>query len=78
MNMKDQHGPERNSWFRRPANLALCGFLLIAGFFLLSEHRAHFFGILPWLLLLACPVLHLFMHRGHKRGEHRHREGEER
>jgi hypothetical protein len=22
-------------------------------------------GILPYLLLLACPILHLLMHRGH-------------
>lgn len=43
---------------------ALVGFLLIAAFFLLTEHRAHFLGILPWLLLLACPFLH-FLHRGH-------------
>lgn len=37
----------------------------IASYFLLSEHRAHFFGALPFLLLLACPLMHAFMHRGH-------------
>ena len=37
----------------------------IAAYFLLSEHRAHFFGALPFLLLLACPLMHVFMHRGH-------------
>lgn len=47
---------------------ALIGFLLIAAFFLLSEHRAHFFGILPYLLLLACPFLHLLIHGGHEGG----------
>ena len=47
------------------------GFLLIAGFFLQTEHRAHLFGILPFLLiLLACPLLHLFMHGGHGHGGH--------
>jgi hypothetical protein len=45
--------------------LALLGFLTIAAFFLFTEHRAHFFGILPYLLLLACPLLHLFMHGKH-------------
>ncbi len=40
-------------------------FLGIALFFLVSEHRAHLFGILPYLLLLACPLMHLFMHHGH-------------
>lgn len=47
-------------------------FLGIILFFLLSEHRAHFFGFLPYLLLLACPLLHIFMHRGHGGHGHRH------
>ena len=37
----------------------------VAAYFLLSEHRAHFFGALPFLLLLACPLMHMFMHGGH-------------
>ena len=37
----------------------------IAAYFLLSAHRAHLFGALPFLLLLACPLMHLFMHHGH-------------
>ena len=45
--------------------LAAIGFLLIAAFLLLSEHRAHAFGYLPFLLLLACPLLHMLMHRDH-------------
>lgn len=34
-------------------------------YFLLTEHRAHFFAALPWLILLLCPVMHVFMHRQH-------------
>lgn len=45
--------------------LALVGFLIVAGFFLVTERRAHFFGVLPFLLLLACPPLHYFMHGSH-------------
>ncbi|MES1980337.1 MAG: DUF2933 domain-containing protein [Pseudomonadota bacterium] len=37
----------------------------IAAYFLLSEHRAHFLGALPLLLLLSCPLMHVFMHHGH-------------
>jgi hypothetical protein len=37
----------------------------IAAYFLLTEHRAHLFSALPFVLLLACPLLHVFMHRGH-------------
>ena len=39
----------------------------VAMYFLLSEHRTHFFGPLPFLLLLACPLMHMFMHGGHGR-----------
>lgn len=48
----------------------------IAAFFLLSEHRAHFFGVLPYLLLLACPLMHVFMHHGHGGHGHHHGRGE--
>lgn len=34
-------------------------------FYLVTEHRVHLFGALPWLILLACPLLHIFMHGGH-------------
>ena len=46
------------------SSIVLLGFLAIAAFYLVTEHQAHLFGILPWLLLLACPLLHLF-HGGH-------------
>ena len=60
---------EPRRWVISGKGWALAGFLAIAAFFLLTEHRAHLFGALPWLLLLACPLLHL-MHRGHGRDGH--------
>lgn len=56
---------------RRPnarAKWAFIGFAALAAFFLLAEHRAHLLGFLPWLFLLACPLMHLFMHHGHHGG----------
>lgn len=50
---------------RLPGRLAWIGFLAIVGFFLLTEHRAHLFGWWPLLLLLACPLLHVFWHGSH-------------
>ncbi|MFC3101430.1 DUF2933 domain-containing protein [Altererythrobacter lauratis] len=47
------------------ASIVLVGFLLIAGFFLILEHRAHLLGWLPFLIILLCPLMHIFMHRGH-------------
>ena len=55
---------QREPW-RIPVWVGLCIFLAIAGFFLWEEHRAHLLGALPFVLLLLCPVIHLFMHRGH-------------
>jgi hypothetical protein len=57
----------RHSFWRTPSALALLGFLAVALFFLLTEHRAHFMGALPYLLLLACPLMHL-LHHGHRHG----------
>lgn len=57
--------PLRKS-FRLPFWLGCIAFVGIGLFFLLSEHRAHTLGALPYLLLLLCPVLHFLMHRGHQ------------
>jgi cation transport ATPase len=51
--------PRSRTWW------AFAGFIVIAGFFLLTEHRAHFWGILPFVFLLACLLLHMFGHGGH-------------
>ena len=57
-------------------NLAVLVFFAITVFFLLTEHRAHLFGTLPFLPLLACPFLHSFKHRGHDgNGEYQHPHG---
>ena len=45
--------------------MALIGFSVIAGALLFTEHRAHVLGVVIWLPLLACPLMHLFMHGGH-------------
>ena len=44
------------------------GFLALAAFYLITEHRAHLAGSLRWLpvgLFLLCPLMHMFMHGGH-------------
>ncbi len=56
-------------------NWIFWGFAAIAAFFLVAEHRAHLIEYLPFLLLLACPLLHLFHHRGGHDG-HRHEQKE--
>ncbi len=73
--MDTRQGSGLKGWLFSRTGPVLLAFLAIAAFFLITEHRAHLYGILPYLLLLACPLLHLFMHGGH--GEHGDR-GEDR
>jgi hypothetical protein len=56
--------PAAGFWGSR-YSLGLLAFGAVALFLLMNEHRAHVFGVLPLLLLLACPLMHLFMHGGH-------------
>lgn len=45
--------------------LTLASLGLVAAYILLNEHWGHASGALPYLLLLACPLLHLFSHGDH-------------
>ena len=57
--------PAMSAFLRSRTGLVMLCFLAIAAFFLVVEHTAHFFGVLPYALVLLCPLLHLFMHGGH-------------
>lgn len=52
----------------RTGRWVFVGFVLIAGYFLLTEHRAHVVQFLPFALLLACPLLHMFHGHGRHAG----------
>ncbi len=56
-----------NGFFKSRWSVLWIGFAAVGGFFLLTEHTAHVFGALPYLLLLACPLMHVF---GHRHGGH--------
>lgn len=48
--------------------------LLLVGlslYVLVVEHAEHILPFLPYLVLLLCPLMHVFMHKGHHhRGSH--------
>jgi hypothetical protein len=68
---QEMHHISRGKW-------VFYGFLAITGSLLFTEHRAHVLGILPYLFLLACPLMHLFMHHGHgDHSQHTHHEGDQ-
>lgn len=47
--------------------LAVCLVLAALGAYLLWSHTGHVLSALPYVILLACPLLHLFGH-GHGHG----------
>ncbi|MCQ4143421.1 MULTISPECIES: DUF2933 domain-containing protein [Vogesella] len=76
--------PEHHDPHSKRSHWVFIGFVLVAGFLLFTEHRAHVLGALPYLLLLACPLMHLFMHHGHghhhggaPRHHHQDKDGEQ-
>jgi hypothetical protein len=67
------------SFWTSRAFLVCAVLLILISFLLWTEHLAHALWFLPYLLLLACPLMHLFMHGGHGgHGSHGHRERVER
>lgn len=57
-----QHGPTPAGFWRARYAVGLLVMGAIAAYFLLSEHRAHFFGALPFLF--GCLLMQLFMYGG--------------
>tara|TARA_R110000868_G_scaffold96209_3_gene264716 strand:+ start:1216 stop:1518 length:303 start_codon:yes stop_codon:yes gene_type:complete len=56
---------KKTSFWLTPKGLAAMGLIGAATYFLLIEHRQHVWQYLPFLILLACPFMHIFMHGGH-------------
>lgn len=53
----------------------ICSLVIAAvGVYLLVYHLAHVALVVPYLILLACPLMH-FMHRGHHHGGSTDRDG---
>jgi hypothetical protein len=52
---------------------------LVGGYYLLTEHLNHVSQAIPYLFLLACPLMHLFHghhHGGHGTHSHQHPAGD--
>jgi len=60
---------KQGSFWSTPTGWAALGLIGAAAYFLLMEHRQHFFQFLPFLILLLCPLMHVFMHGSH--GKHK-------
>ena len=76
------HDHQQNGGWNTVSKYIFIGFALIAGYFLITEHRAHVVQYLPFVLLAACPLMHLFHghggHGGHGKDEGPNGSGDER
>jgi len=55
---------------QRVCRYTFFAFAAIAAFFLITEHGAHLLGWWPLLIILACPLFHIFGHGGHSGHDH--------
>ncbi len=56
----NSHGrPEDSQRTITRAKVVMIGFLLVIAYLLWTEHRAHVIQFLPFLLLAACPLMHV-------------------
>ena len=64
------HSDEAASLFwKSRISIATIMLAVIGLFYLVREHYGHALQILPYLILLLCPLMHLF---GHNHGAHSH------
>lgn len=61
---------KQRSFWSTPTGWAALGLIAAVSYFLLVEHRQHFFEYLPFIIILLCPLIHVFMHGSHGKHEH--------
>ena len=59
-----EEGMQRNGW-----SIAAIGCVLMAGAYVVVLHWQHVGLAVPVLLLLLCPLFHVFHHGGHRHHE---------
>ena len=66
--MNQQHA--RPSFWKTPFGIVATVTAVAASVYLYLVHKDHVLALLPYAFLAACPLMHMFMHRGH--GGHSH------
>lgn len=76
MTLEDQHTDQHNihngirDWLLSRTGIATMGAVSVLAFLIYTGHSAHLLGALPYLLILSCPLMHIFMHGGHHHHDH--------
>ena len=63
----------RTTLIRTPLGWVISLALAALGVYLIMAHTGHVLAALPYLFLLACPLIHLFMHGGHGHNHHKNK-----
>ena len=70
--------PGRLTWLRSPNGLLTLTVVVLVAAYAVAQHSDHLVALLPFALILLCPLMHLFMHGGHgwhgQAGQHQHSE----
>lgn len=67
--MDQQHA--HASFWKTPFGIVSTLLAMLASAYLWVAHRDHVLALLPFAFWAACPLMHVFMHRGHGHGGHR-------
>lgn len=62
----------RPSFWKSPFGVIATIVAVAASAYLYVAHKDHLLALLPFAFLAACPLMHVFMHRGHGHGGHSH------
>ena len=63
--MHPEHSAPAPSFWKSPAGVICTLVAIAASAYLWIVHKDHVLALLPYAFLAACPLMHLFMHRGH-------------
>ena len=58
------------SFWKTPFGVIATLSAVAASLYIYVAHKDHLLALLPYAFLAACPLMHMFMHRGH--GGHGH------
>jgi hypothetical protein len=62
----------RPAFLKTPFGIGATLVAVVASVYLYAAHKDHVLALLPYAFLALCPLMHMFMHRGHGHGGHSH------
>ncbi len=68
----ENHEHGLRDWLCSRTGIATLVAVAVLGFLIYEGHGMHLLGLLPYLLILSCPLIHIFMH-----GWHHHHSGDD-